>query len=299
MKRPATTTRLRPAELIHSRAVGYLFRFCILGLLMLSHPSARCEWRNHAASSGGTLMSVFEDSSGTLYFATTTTVIRYDGLTWSYINAAEIPGSRSGSFSSALVDRSGRLWMLTEMGVSVHDGNSWRTFTAGEGAPSDSTGIRWTRLFEDLEGNIWVGADTGYYGTSTLARFDGTTWETVRAPDGTNLGFVWGLSQERSGALWFVGTYGLARYDGQSWDSYTESRLLGASSVISLIEDRAGQIWIILDQLGISRFDGIAWRRFTTLDGLASNDVRSVLEDRDGRIWVGTAAGVSRFDGTA
>ena len=48
---------------------------------------------------------------------------------------------------------------------------------------------------------------------------------------------------------------------------------------------------------GVSRHDGELFTTFTTRDGLAGNDVLCILEDRSGRLWVGTADGVSRWDG--
>lgn len=39
------------------------------------------------------------------------------------------------------------------------------------------------------------------------------------------------------------------------------------------------------------------WRTWTTLDGLADNRVQALCQDRDGFVWIGTAGGLSRFDG--
>ena len=39
------------------------------------------------------------------------------------------------------------------------------------------------------------------------------------------------------------------------------------------------------------------WRAWTTLDGLADNRVQALCVDRDGFVWMGTAGGLSRFDG--
>src|SRR5215472_8047535 len=38
-------------------------------------------------------------------------------------------------------------------------------------------------------------------------------------------------------------------------------------------------------------------RTYTTADGLARNRVRCIVQDKRGFLWVGTAEGLSRFDG--
>ncbi len=40
------------------------------------------------------------------------------------------------------------------------------------------------------------------------------------------------------------------------------------------------------------------WIAYTTTNGLANNNVSSIAIDKQGNKWFGTAAGVSKFDGT-
>ena len=58
-----------------------------------------------------------------------------------------------------------------------------------------------------------------------------------------------------------------------------------------------GDLWLGSRTYGVFRYDGTDWQRFDYQDGLADNRVRSIFQDRDGAIWVGTAEGVSRYDG--
>ncbi len=61
--------------------------------------------------------------------------------------------------------------------------------------------------------------------------------------------------------------------------------------------ERQGQMWFGSIGGGVSRYDGELFTTFTTRDGLAGNDVLCILENRSGRLWLGTADGVSRWDG--
>ena len=58
-----------------------------------------------------------------------------------------------------------------------------------------------------------------------------------------------------------------------------------------------GDLWLGSRTYGVFRYDGTDWQRFDYQDGLADNRVRGIFQDRDGAIWVGTAEGVSRYDG--
>jgi signal transduction histidine kinase/ligand-binding sensor domain-containing protein/CheY-like chemotaxis protein len=49
----------------------------------------------------------------------------------------------------------------------------------------------------------------------------------------------------------------------------------------------------------VNPFKKGTWRTFSILDGLADNDVRALYRDGDGVLWLGTASGLSRFDGSA
>jgi hypothetical protein len=104
------------------------------------------------------------------------------------------------------------------------------------------------------DGSLWLGSGEGLY------RFDGFTFERVRAIDGDSPAptEVYALVATSNGDLW-IGT------------SYNGTILLR---------------------------NGVA-KRFPKFEGLPLNTtVLSLAADLDGTIWAGTASGLQRFDGS-
>jgi ligand-binding sensor domain-containing protein len=64
-----------------------------------------------------------------------------------------------------------------------------------------------------------------------------------------------------------------------------------------MFQDEAGNIWFGTNDDGVVRYDGKSFRNFTARGGLPDDDVWSLLLDRSGILWIGTASGVSRYDG--
>jgi len=58
----------------------------------------------------------------------------------------------------------------------------------------------------------------------------------------------------------------------------------------------ASEQWV---HFKVNPFKKGTWRTFSILDGLADNDVQALYRDGDGVLWLGTASGLSRFDGSA
>lgn len=63
------------------------------------------------------------------------------------------------------------------------------------------------------------------------------------------------------------------------------------------LEGPHGNLWFGTTTKGLIRFDGQNFQAFTTKDGLSSNNVSSMLWAKDGSLWLGTANGLSKFDG--
>lgn len=70
-----------------------------------------------------------------------------------------------------------------------------------------------------------------------------------------------------------------------------------SDNVNSSLQDKAGNLWFGTTGEGVYKYDGKSFTQFTATNGLNSNLVHCILEDKDGRIWLGTAAGVSLYDG--
>ena len=150
-----------------------------------------------------------------------------------------------------LRDRSGGLWAGTiEHGlVHIHQENS-ESFGTSDGLSGDTVGA----LFEDREGNIWVGTNGGLDLFRDLA---------VPMYSGTQ-----GLASTANGAV-------LAYSDGSIW--------VGARDVLS--RWRNGQITVYRSERAVSQRGPVSRVRETVVSGLPKHEYVSLFED-DGRLWI-------------
>ncbi len=72
-----------------------------------------------------------------------------------------------------------------------------------------------------------------------------------------------------------------------------------SNSVFVIYQDTKNNYWFGSDGEGVYRYDGKHLVHYTTKQGLSNDKVRSIQEDKQGNILVGTANGVSRYDGYA
>jgi signal transduction histidine kinase/ligand-binding sensor domain-containing protein len=123
------------------------------------------------------------------------------------------------------------------------------SWTERDGAPPAINGIA-----QAPDGSLWLGSGEGLY------RFDGFTFERVRAIDGDSP---------------------------------------APTDVFTLLATAKGDLWIGTSYNGtILLRNGVA-QRFPKFEGIPLNtSVWGLAEDLDGTIWAGTTAGLQRFDGT-
>ena len=77
--------------------------------------------------------------------------------------------------------------------------------------------------------------------------------------------------------------------------SYTEVNGLAQNSAYAVYESRDGSVWAGTLNSGVSKFKDGRFTTYTTTNGLASNTISSILETRDGAMWFGTPNGLSSF----
>ena len=219
-------------------------------------------------------------------------VMRRDGQGWTRFGVAD---GLMDMPSKLIVTRDGALWAAGShervAATARLDGSEW----VMERHPQLSWRVDPRGVYEAFDGTLWFAAAAdwwlydGFLGGVVV--FDGASWIHHIPPMMTR--YAYGIGQSSDGVLWFGGR--LFGFDGMREVQFTGPEELTNDFIDAVYTQ--GNLWLGSRTYGVFRYDGTAWQQFDYGDGLAHNEVRSIFQDRDGAVWVGTAEGVSRFDG--
>ena len=200
-----------------------------------------------------TVLTVFEDSHGTMWFGTTDGLTRYDGKNFRTFTTED--GLSRNTIGLIFEDRQGMLWFgdgvlssflergkpmdmswmetpLSELdltpydetskgmrrsipsgGVSRYDGEKFRIFTTTDGLPRDTV----KDIFEDEAGTLWFATSAG------VSHYDGETFNTItmNGPIGMQVlpdrwDEIKAIAQDTAGNFWFGSTAGITYYNLQT-----------------------------------------------------------------------------------
>ncbi|MGH8158068.1 MAG: ligand-binding sensor domain-containing diguanylate cyclase [Rhodanobacter sp.] len=192
-----------------------------------------------------------------------------------------------GTVLSIAQGKGGSIWLTTYGGLVHYSGAEFDTIDPRVAPALKSTAI--TAVYVDHEGTLWVGTlNDGLY------RRRGRSLEPVALP--ANIKSVFGIVQDRGGALWLTTNAGVARMGAKG------IRLLGEESGFpprgfyhAIVADAAGGVWIAADDFGVVHWLNGHVETFDTRRGLPTNAVHSLAIDHAGTVWVGTQSGAVRY----
>ena len=148
--------------------------------------------------------------------------------------------------------------------------------------------VRFSALFEDAEGNLWIGTEDG-----GLTRYRNGTFVTYSTQQGLPSNRIWAFWDNGDGGILICTSSGLVRWRGEQFLPYTDRP--GAWITRSCFRVQSGAFWCV-DTAGLHEIKDDSRRTYTIRDGLSSLAVSSVYEDREGNVWIGTSdAGLNRF----
>jgi ligand-binding sensor domain-containing protein len=217
-----------------------------------------------------------------------------------------VPGSSSWRFSSTVVSGGGRQWRVgkelptgrIQMVLVDREGLAWVGMNSGlfvlsgdksAAAPvSLLTGNSVLSLFEDAEGNHWVGTETS--GLHVLRRLAFRSEATLADQAVTS------VAQTKDGSIW-VGTRdaGLRRVRADGMQEQIAENKLTSGVILCLAPEWTGGLWVgTPDGLNYIGPDNSV-RRITSADGLPDDYIRALAGDSDGSVWVGTRQGLAHL----
>lgn len=133
---------------------------------------------------------------------------------------------------------------------------------------------------------------------STPVRAQVYSFRSLTTGDGLPHPFVYCVTQDHFGYLWFGTFGGAARYDGDTFERWGLREGFPGDDVRAILEDGRGRIWFAMNG-GVARLsrgpNGEVLREslkvFTVREGLLAPFAHALVEDASGRIWVATRDG--------
>jgi ligand-binding sensor domain-containing protein/DNA-binding CsgD family transcriptional regulator len=267
--------------------------------------------------SQNSILCIFQDSKGFMWFGTRDGLNLYDGYTFSqYHNNPQNPDSLSDNTILTLYeDGEGLLWIGTHRGGVNRFNRQTGIFTRFTADPSDPNGLGSNTIqviTAAPPGVIWIGTwDKGLY-KYNRQKEKISRW--LPGPDNTGSPSPQRISSiraSRTGLLWVGTEQGLKLFDpGKEtfvrhyYSDPGNPHTLGGNNVSYVIEDHVGDVWVGTYNNGLNRLDRKTnvFTRYTHDPGnpfsLSHNLVYCVHESKAGDIWVGTLldGGLNKFD---
>jgi len=249
-------------------------------------------------------------------------IVRWNGQELTAVSSPPFQGRFQAL--SMVKDRDENIWAGT-------DSHGLLRFNS-EGVTSLSESEAVTALFEDREGNLWIGSANG------LERLRDSTFVMYSRPEGLQTAGSDPLFVDSQNQVWFAPVLGGLRWmkdgsqgsvtdagldkdvvysiggrNGELWlgrkrgglthlrmengsftvRSYTKAQGLSQDSVSSVYQARDGTVWAGTLSGGVSRLMSERFTTYSTANGMASNTVASILETSDGTMWFGTPEGLT------
>lgn len=230
-----------------------------------------------------TIKDIFQDKTGTLWFATSSGMNYYDGekfypLIMHGPIGMEILPHWWSQVSAVAQDTAGNFWFGSTAGITYYNTETshFRHFAVdSDFAPFEEmakAGIaNITDLQFDAKENLWMSRERA--GEEGICRYDGKELVTFPPSEELPMNSVDHIMLDSSDNLWFTGTTPLPPAINETEDS------------MQMVYPETGG--------GVSIYNGKAFQNFSTDDGLPSNRVWSVFEDSSGNLWFATDAGAA------
>jgi signal transduction histidine kinase/DNA-binding response OmpR family regulator len=207
---------------------------------------------------------------------------------------------------SILEDSSYRLWIGTFAGGLEILDRSKKIFYH----PFKQTDIRCSMvscIFEDKQGNIWVG---GYFGIDVILKSNGRVIHYISNRNGTNTlvnNTINNINQDSRGLIWIATAGGLSIFNPETntFTSLTKKNGLPANWITNTEEDNRGAMWLSTSN-GLSRVTltptisafTFHFENFDETDGLQGLEfnMNSALKTHTGELIFGGGDGFNIFD---
>ena len=188
-----------------------------------------------------TVLTIFEDSHGTMWFGTTDGLTRYDGKNFRTFTTED--GLARNTIGLIFEDRQGMLWFADGVLSSFLE----------RGRPMDMSWME-TPLSElDLDIQPYHGTTEGTRRAILLrgvSRYDGEKFSIFTTTDGLARDTVKDIFEDENGTLWFATSSGISQYDGEKFNNIVVNGPIGMdvlpdwwNQITAIAQDTVGNFW--------------------------------------------------------
>ena len=295
-----------------SWTVGFV-TFCVLNwAICLAYPAALEIEKTITQADGlasNTVLTIFEDSRGRMWFGTSNGVTRYDGKNFQTFTTED--GLAQNTIGLIFEDRQGMLWFADGVLSSVLKREkamdmSWMETPLSElDITPHNEPPAGTRKPIRLKG---------------VSRYDGQAFRIFTTADGLAGDTVKDIFEDAAGTLWFATGFGVSQYNGEKFNNIIVDGPMGMevlpdwwNRIMAIAEDTAGNFWFG-SEVGISYYNVETSRfRYFAVDtdltpfqemGKAGTaHITDLLFDTKESLWMSQDgmeeenSGIRRFDG--
>ena len=183
-------------------------------------------------------------------------------------------GLPQASVNAILQTRDGFLWLTTFGGLVRYDGLRLQVFNTGN-TKGLRTG-RFTSLFEDREGNLWIGTEG-----QGVTRYKDEVFTTYTTENGLPNNQAGQIREDSAGNVLIQAGDRIVQWKNETFVPYNPAP--GEPVIGRLHRTRTGAVWYL---------DGAILHKYEngriTADLATGFDVNRFFEDREGRLWIGT-----------
>ncbi len=188
-----------------------------------------------------TVLTIFEDSHGAMWFGTTDGVTRYDGENFQTFTTED--GLSRNTIGLIFEDQQGDLWFADGMLSSILD----------RGKPMDMSHMAMplSELAKEIDNEIQ--AETvppAPLKLNGVSRYDGQAFRIFTTDDGLLRDTVKDIFEDKTGTLWLATSSGMNYYDGEKFYHLIMHGPIGMdilpdwwSQVTAVAQDTAGNFW--------------------------------------------------------
>lgn len=191
--------------------------------------NGQLDFRNFTTKDGLTnnsINTIMEDKSGKIWIGTRGTVSIYDPLAIlepgkvTFTDFTDYKGKTFDNVWSILEDTKGAIWLGGQHGLWRYDGNLFTKLTTASVMS----------VYEDKKGNVWFthGADATHKTGFSYFDQEALLGSNPKAtPVFIGGGMLWGMTEDKDGAIWVGKLDGVFQYDGKSVNYFSDEQSKG------------------------------------------------------------------------